>query len=145
MTENTDQFAEMQRAWVAQQQELLNDWLGTLKSSQGDSLRATWRKAADVMEQQMASALQAQEESLMKTVANLEEVDGVPEAVATHVEQLRTTIGRWAEVQREIWRVWFEMVREAAPAPKTPVETMVESWEEMAKRTMAIQQKWLSG
>lgn len=145
MTDKTDQFTEMQRAWVAQQQQLLNDWLGSLKTSQPDSLRANWRKAADVMAQQVESALQAQEKSLMNSVANLEGIEGVPEAVATHVEQLKTTIGSWADVQRDIWKVWFDMLREAAPAAKTPADAMVESWEELAKRTMDIQKKWLSG
>lgn len=145
MTEKTDAFAEMQRAWVTQQQELLNNWLGSIKSSPNDSLRANWRKAADVMEQQVSSALEAQQKSLMACVTNLERVEGAPEAVAENVAQLKTTIGRWAEVQKDIWRVWFEMAREAAPAPKTPTDAVMESWEDMVKRTMSIQQKWLSG
>lgn len=144
MTDKTDPLGEMQRAWAKQQQELLNNWVGTLKTSQNDSLRATWRKAVDVMEQQFESALEAQEGSLLKSIASLESIEGVPEAVETHVDQLKTSIGRWAEMQREIWRVWFEMVREAAPAPKTPADAMMESWEAMAKRTMAIQKKWMS-
>ena len=144
MTDKNDPFAEMQQAWVTQQQKLLNDWVGTLKTTQSDSLRATWRTAVDVMEQQVESALKAQQESLMKGVANLESVDGVPEAAAAHVDQLKTTIGRWAEMQTEIWNVWFELVREAAPAPKTPADALMESWEDMAKRTMDIQRKWMS-
>ena len=144
MTEKTDAFTEMQRAWAAQQQELLNDWLGSIKNSQNDSIRANWRKAADVMEQQVSSALAAQEKALMTCVANLESVEGAPEAMAENVEQLKTSLGRWTEVQRETLRVWFDFVREAAPAPKTPTDAAMESWEDMVKRTISMQQKWLS-
>lgn len=144
MTDKIDPFAEMQRAWVTQQQEMLNNWVGTLKNTKNDSLRASWRKAVDVMEQQVQSALTAQQDSLMKGVANVESIDGLPEAAEQHVDQLKTTIGRWAKMQTEIWHVWFELVREAAPAPKTPADSLMESWEDMAKRTMDIQRKWMS-
>ena len=140
MSEWSDQFAELQRSWVTQQQKMLSDWLGAVKASPDDSLRAQWRQAADVMEQQVSSALAAQEQSLMACVANMEKVDGASEAVS----QLKTTIERWTEVQRDTWRVWFDMLRKAAPTPKTPGEAMMQSWEEMVKQTMAIQEKWLS-
>lgn len=145
MTDKTDAFTEMQRAWVAQQQDLLNDWLGSLKNSQNDSFRANWRKAADVMEQQVSSALEAQQKALLTCVTNLESVEGAPEAVTENVEQLKTSLERWTEVQRETWRVWFDFVRTAAPAPKTPKDAAMETWEDMIKQTMSIQQKWLSG
>lgn len=143
MSDMTEKFAEIQRAWVAQQQEMLDSWLGTLKGSRQDSLRAGWRKAAEVMEAQVNSALAAQTESLMACVASMENLEGTPEPVAQAVEQLKSTVESWTGMQREIWHIWFDMLRKSAPPPETPAEAVLESWEELVRHTMSIQEKWL--
>lgn len=144
MSEWSNQITELQRSWVEQQQKLLSDWLGSMKSTSGDSSRANWRKATDVMEQQVDSALKVRKRSLMVFAENMEKVEGAPEAFTEAVKQLEQSLEQWAEIQHRIWGVWFDMVRATVPAPQTPGEAMMESWEEMVKRTMAIQEQWLS-
>lgn len=144
MSEWADQITEFQRNWVEQQQKLLSDWLESMKAAGGDSPRANWRKTADVMEQQVDSALDAQKRSLLAFAENLEGVEGAPEAFNQAVKQLEDGIDQWAEVQQRMWHVWFEMLRATAPAPQTPGEAMMEGWEDMVKRTMAVQQEWLT-
>lgn len=145
MSDWPDQITEFQRNWVEQQQKLLSEWLDSLKSAGGgDSPRATWRKAADVMEQQVDSALDAQKRSLMAFAENIENMEGVPESFSQSVKQLEEGIEQWADVQHRMWRVWFDMLRTGTPAPQSPGEAMMENWEDMVKRTMAVQDEWLS-
>jgi len=144
MTQWSDQIAEFQRNWVTQQQKLLQDWLSSMKSAGADSPRAGWRQAADVMEQQVDSALDAQKRSLLTIAENLEEFDNAPEAFTEAMKQLEQGIEEWTEVQHRMWHVWFDMIRSTAPTPQTPGEAMMESWEDMVKQTMSIQEEWLS-
>lgn len=139
MLEWSDQLTEFQYNWVEQQQKLLSDWLDSMKSAGGDSTRASWRKAADIMEQQVDSTLAAQKRSLLFFAENLEDVEGSPEAFNQALKQLEEGIDQWAEVQHRMWRVWFDMLRSTAPAPQTPGEAMMESWEDTVKQTMAVQ------
>lgn len=144
MTDWSDQIAEFQRSWVQQQQKLMTDWLESMKSAGGGASAPDWRQAADVMEQQVNSALDAQKRSLRAVAEKMESVEGAPNELNQAVKQLEDGIERWAEVQQEMWQVWFDMLREASPKPQSPGETMMKSWEDMAKRTMSIQQQWLS-
>jgi len=144
MSDWPDQISEFQRNWVEQQQKLLSDWLESMQGAGGDSARASWRKAADVMEQQVESALDAQKRSLAAFAENMENVEGAPDTFGDAVKQLEDGIEQWAEVQQRMWRVWFDMLRAAAPMPQTPAEAMMDSWEDMVKRTMSVQEEWLS-
>lgn len=144
MADWTEQITELQRSWVTQQQQLMQEWLGSLKNMGDSSLRANWRKAADVMEQQVRSALDAQTRSLLACVDNLEKVDGMPDEATQVLTQTRANIERWAAVQGDIWKVWFDTLRETAPAPQTPGEALMEQWEDLVKKTISIQDNWLS-
>lgn len=144
MSEWSDQITEFQRAWVEQQQKMLSDWLDSMKRAGGGATGADWGKAADVMEQQVDSALDAQKQSLLSFAENMENVEGVPEAFTDAVKQLESGIERWTDVQHEMWRVWFDMLRRTSPVPQSPGEAMMKSWEDMVKRTMSVQEEWLS-
>ena len=144
MADWTEQVAEMQRSWVAQQQQVMKEWLGSVKSPGDDSLRASWRNAADMMEEQLKSALDTQTRSLLSCVENIEKVDGMPEEAVKALAKTKETVNGWAQVQGDIWKVWFDTVRQTAPPPQTPAEALMESWEELAKKTMSIQNQWLA-
>jgi hypothetical protein len=144
MTKWPDQITEFQRNWVQQQQQLLNGWLDSMRSGGSDSLRATWRKASDVMEQQVNSALDAQRRSLLAFTENMANAEGAPEGFNQAAKQMEEGIERWAEVQRDMWKVWFDTLRDSAPEPQTPGEVLMKNWEDMVKRTTSIQEEWLS-
>lgn len=144
MSEWSDQIAEFQRTWVQQQQKMMTDWLESLNGQGADVSPAGWRKAVDVMEKQVTSALDAQKRSLTAVTENLEGVEGAPEAFTQAMNQLEKGIEQWADVQRRLWAVWFDMLKSTAPVPKTPGETMVENWQDMVKQSMEIQEQWLS-
>jgi len=143
MADWTEQITELQRSWVTQQQQVMQDWLGSLKNMGDSSLRASWRKAADLMEDQVKSALDAQTRSLLACVQNLGAVDGLPDEASQALTQTKSNIERWAAVQGDIWKIWFDAMRETAPAPQTPGEVLMEQWEDLVKKTVSIQNKWL--
>lgn len=144
MSEWPEQVAEFQRTWVNQQQKMMTDWLENLQSPGADASPASWRKATDVMEKQVTSALDAQKRSLMTFAESVEGVEGAPEAFTQAIGQLEEGIELWADVQRRLWKVWFDMLRATLPVPQTPGEAMLESWQDMVKQSMSIQEQWLS-
>jgi hypothetical protein len=144
MSDWPDQISEFQRNWAEQQRKLMSDWLDSMKSAGGGSASASWRQAADVMEQQVDSALDAQKQSLLAVAGNMQNVEGAPDALNQAVQQLEEGIEQWVEVQHKMWNVWFDMLRAASAEPRSPAESIIENWEDMVKRTMAIQEEWLS-
>ena len=138
------QITELQRKWVEQQQQLLNDWLGTLQNAGVSATPNAWREAIDVIEQQVYSALDAQKQSLKTLIENTEKVEGVPEPITHLVHQLEDGIELWNDVQLRLWQVWFDMLRTSAPVPQNPAETLISNWQDMAQRAMSIQEQWLS-
>ena len=139
-----NQITELQRQWVEQQQQLLNDWLGTLQNAGGSATPNAWREAIDVIEQQVNNALDAQKQSLKALVENTAHVEGVPEPITHLVHQLEDGIELWSDVQLRLWQVWFDMLRTSAPAPQTPAESLISNWQDMAQQAMSIQEQWLS-
>lgn len=144
MAEWPSQIAEFQRTWVEQQQKMMSEWMDSLKNASNDASPASWRKAADVMEKQVNSALDSQKQSLMAIAENVENIEGVPDAFTQTINQLEKGIELWADVQRRLWKVWFDMLRATSPVPQTPGEAMMENWQDMVRKTMSIQEQWLS-
>lgn len=144
MSEWPNQVTEFQRSWVEQQQKMMSDWLESLQNAGGGASPANWRKAADMMEKQVNSALDTQKDSLMAIAANMENVEGAPDAFSQGVQQLEQGIDLWAEVQHRLWKVWFDMLRATSPVPQTPGEAVLESWQDMVRKSMSIQEQWLS-
>lgn len=144
MPEWPSQITDFQRTWVEQQQKMMNDWLESMRGAGSDASPASWRKAADVMEKQVNSALDTQKDSLMAIAENMENLEGAPDAYAQAVNQLEQGIELWAEVQHRLWKVWFDMLRATSPVPQTPGEAMLESWQDMVRKSMTIQEQWLS-
>lgn len=144
MSEWPEQIAEFQRTWVQQQQKMMTDWLESLKGPGADVSPAGWRKAADVMEKQVTSALDTQKRSLVAFTENIEGIEGAPEGFSQAMTQLEEGIELWADLQHRLWKVWFDMLRATAPVPQTPGEAMLDSWQDMVKQSMEIQEQWLS-
>lgn len=145
MAEWSDQIAGMQRKWVEQQQKFMNDWLESMRRAGSGGPQGSWRQVADVMEEQVTSALDTQQRSLQGIIDNMKNVEGAPDEFAQAAKQMEEGIERWTEVQSKMWKVWFDTLREASTEPKTPTESMMANWEDMVKKTMSIQEQWLSG
>jgi len=144
MTEWADQIAELQRNWAQQQRKLMTDWLESMKSAGGSTGVPDWSQAADMMQQQVNSALDAQKRSLRAVTGKMAAVEGAPRELNEAVQQLEQGIDRWAEMQRQMWQVWLDLLRQTSAKPQTPGEAMMKSWEEMAQRAVSMQEQWLS-
>jgi len=137
-----EQLNEYQRAWVEQQQKLMSDWLNNLQSAGQPA--DIWQQMIDIMEQQVNSALDAQKNSLLTLAKDAEQTEGMPDTLSQGIQQMEQGIETWAEMQQQIWQNWFETLRMAAPVSRTPGETLVKNWQDMAQRAMSMQEDWLS-
>lgn len=137
-----EQLNEYQRAWVEQQQKLMSDWLNNLQSAGQPA--DIWRQMIDIMEQQVNSALDAQKNSLLTLAKNAEQTEGMPDNLSQGIQQMEQGIETWAEMQQQIWQNWFETLRMAAPVSRTPGETLLKNWQDVAQRAMSMQEDWLS-
>lgn len=145
MAEWTDQIAEMQQKWVDQQRKLMTEWLESMKSGAVGMQPPDWRQAADLMEQQVTSALDTQQRSLQAMIGNMRNMEGAPKELAQAAKQMEEGVERWTGVQNQMWKVWFDTLRDASSSAKSPGESMKQNWEDAIKRTMSIQEQWLSG
>lgn len=93
MSEWSEQLTDFQRNRVEQQQPLLSVWVDSMKSAGGDSTRAGWLKDADIMEQQVDSALNVQKRSLLSFAQSWEDV--VKQTMAVQEEWL----DKWTDAQ----------------------------------------------
>jgi len=140
----SDQLSGLQLQWVEQQQELLNNWLKTLNKVGSVSSPTPWQQAIDILEKQVNSTLDAQKQSLMTLAENSEEAEGVPEQMVPWFQQIEEGIDLWNDMQHQLWRVWFDMLRTAPPVDEQPGETLLKNWQEFTNKAMEIQEQWLS-
>lgn len=145
MPEWDQQISEFQRNWMKQQQALLGDWLGNLQNTGAENPANMWQQAVAMMEQQVNSVLDVQKKSLLSLAENSRHVQGVPDAFSQWVAQLESGLESWTEVQRQLWKVWFDLLRSNAPAAaQTPGETLVKNWQDMARQAISVQEQWFA-
>ena len=145
MSEWPNQISELQRKWMEQQQQLLNNWLSSLQSTGASTPPNVWQEAIDLLELQVNSALEAQKQSLKAVAENAKHAEGVPEPLTQWCHQVEAGIDMWNDMQQRLWQVWFDTLRTtAAPTVKSPGETLVKNWQDMANRARSIQEQWLS-
>lgn len=144
MKDWTTQVTEFQRAWMEQQQKFLSDWIGNLQGGGAGNASNTWKQSVSAVEKQVDGFLDLQKQSLRSIAGNLEQVDGAPEAYTHWVQQLEEGLDMWADMQHRLWEVWFDMLRSMEPVNPSSGNMPVMNWQDMAERTMSLQQQWLS-
>jgi hypothetical protein len=144
MADTTNQVAEFQKEWAAQQHKLMSDWLEAVEGMSPTTPPKTWRKTVDLMEKQVNGALDAQKRSLLALAENAESLEAAPEPVTQWCHQLEQGVELWTDVQARLWNVWFDMLRTTVPSAQTPGEALMKNWEDMVHRAMSVQEEWLS-
>lgn len=146
MTDWAEQITEFQRAWLEQQQQLLSGWVGNLQNVAGTSTpQNAWQQTIDAMEQQVNSVLDTQQQSLVALVKTIEQTGNASVGSHRWENQAEEGIELWIDTQHRLWKVWFEMLRNASPATKTPGEALAKNWQDLVDRAVDIQEQWLSG
>ena len=146
MTDWAEQITEFQHSWLEQQQQLLSGWLGTLQNAAGTGTpQHAWRQAIDTMEQQVNSILDTQQQSLTALVKTVESAGSTSMESHQWEHQAEEGIELWIDTQHRLWKVWFDMLRNASPAKQTPGELVAKNWQEFMDRAVDMQEQWISG
>jgi len=144
MTDWTQQIADFQRSCLEQQQQMLSGWFGTLQKAGNGAPNNVWRQALDSLEQQVNGALDTQHQSFKALLKTIEQAGNGSAELAHWERQAEAGMSFWNNMQHQLWRTWFEMLRDAAPARQEPAELLTQNWQKMMQQTMAMQEQWLS-
>lgn len=145
MSNWADQISEFQHTWLEQQQQLLSGWLGTLQNAAGAGTpQNAWRQTIDANEQQINSVLDAQQQLLTSLVKTVENAGNVPPESKQWEHQAEEGIELWTDLQHRLWKVWFDMLRNASPVPQTPGELLTQNWQDIVQRAVDFQEQCLS-
>ena len=139
MIAGRNQPSDIQRQWLAQQQQQLCDWLEMLQGPGNGGMPDIWQETIKVVEQQVNSMLTAQKQSLTALLTNVEDSEGLPEPFRQWQQQMEEGIALCSEVQQRLWQSWFDMLRATSPAVSNPAAALARSWQEMTKRTISKQ------
>jgi hypothetical protein len=144
MADWSDQITGFQRTCMEQQQQLLSGWFGVLQSAGTNTPQHVWNEAIDALEKQVNGALDTQQLSFHALLNTVEQADNSSLEIKQWEHKAAAGIGLWTDMQHQLWKTWFDMLRKASPAKKDPGEMLTQNWQDMVQQTMEMQQLWLS-
>src|ERR1700756_2683141 len=100
------------KTWAEAQQQLLTDWIETMRKLGGTPTLELWRKTVDTWQTSVRGTLDAQSEWTDQWAEQLTDARGTPEELRELARQGREQLQRWAEAERDLWQRWFTVVRE---------------------------------
>lgn len=140
-----DQITEFQRNWLEQQQQLMSGWLGTLQGAAGAGTpQSAWQQTIDANEQQINSVLETQQKILTALVKTAEDAGSATLEPGRWEHQAEESIQLWVDLQHRLWKVWFEMLRNASPVQQTPGQLLTKNWQDIVQRALDFQEQCLS-
>jgi hypothetical protein len=144
MTDWSEQITEIQRSCMEQQQKLLTEWVGALQKAGTGTPQNVWHQSIDTLEQQVNDVLDAQQQSFNALIETVEQASNVSPDADQWVNQVKASIGFWTDMQHRLWKTWFNMMRNAAPAKQEPGAMLVQNWQDFAQRAVEMQEQWLA-
>lgn len=138
-------MTDFQRTWLEQQQQLVSGWLGTLQSAAGAGAPQTaWRQTIDANEEQINSVLDTQQKLLTALVKTAENAGTASLESNQWEHQAEEGIELWIDLQHRLWKVWFEMLRNASPVQQTPGQLLTKNWQDIVQRAVEFQEQCMS-
>jgi len=144
MADWTDQITQFQRSCMDQQQKMLSGWFTTLPQGGYGAPQNVWRQAIDTLEQQVNSVLDTQQQSFKALSKTLEQAGSASPEMSPWGPQVEAGMSFWMNMQKQLWKMWFDMLRNATPARQEPGEMLAQNWQDMVKQAVNMQQQWLS-
>lgn len=144
MTDWSDQITEFQRSCMEQQQHLLAGWFGTLQKAGRNTPQNVWRQAIDTLEQQVNGALDTQQVSFQALLKTVEQAGNASPEITQWEHQAAAGISFWMSMQKQLWKTWFDMLRNATPAKQEPGGMPTQNWQDLVQQAVNMQQQWLS-
>ncbi len=140
--------------WGEMQQNLLTDWLDTLRSLGGTPTLELWRKTVDTWQSSVKETIDARAEWTKQWTETLAKAKGTPEELREMVREGREQLQHWTEAERDLWKGWFDTAREINFRPEAGVgakagEDLIQLWQDSATRMINTQadlvRRWTGG
>src|SRR6266566_6066533 len=140
--------------WGEMQQNLLTDWLDTLRSLGGTPTLELWRKTVDTWQSSVKETIDARAEWTKQWTETLAKAKGTPEELREMVREGREQLQHWAEAERDLWKGWFDVAREInfRPEPGTGAQAgkdLLQLWQESTHKMIdtqaALIRRWTGG
>ena len=140
--------------WGEMQQNLLTDWLDTLRSLGGTPTLELWRKTVDTWQSSVKETIDARAEWTKQWTETLTKAKGTPEELREMVREGREQLQHWTEAERDLWKGWFDTAREINFRPEPGVgakagEDLIQLWQDSATRMINTQadlvRRWTGG
>lgn len=146
--------ANLIKTWADTQQLLLTNWFDTMRGLGGTPSLATWHQTVEAWQKSVKETLDVQAEWTRNWTETLASAKGTPEELASLLGQGQEQMQRWIDTERQIWQVWFDIVKDLnfAVEPGTGVQAgknLVQVWQEAVSKMMAMQsslvRQWTPG
>jgi len=140
--------------WGEMQQNLLTDWLDTLRSLGGTPTLELWRKTVDTWQSSVKETIDARAEWTKQWTETLAKAKGTPEELREMVREGREQLQHWTEAERDLWKGWFDTAREINFRPESGAgakagEDLIQLWQDSATRMINTQadlvRRWTGG
>lgn len=140
--------------WAESQQKLLTDWLETLRKFGGTPTMELWKTTVDAWQNSVKETLDAQTEWTHQWIEVLTNAKGTPEELQGLVRQGREQMQQWTEAERDLWKSWFNIVREINFKPESGDKQQVgndllQFWQKSAYKMIDTQtnfvRRWTTG
>ena len=142
------------KTWSETQQKLLNDWLDTLRKLGGTPTLELWRQTVDTWQNSVKETVDARAEYTRQFTETLAKAKGTPEEFRELAREGREQLQHWTEVERDLWKGWFNMAREInfRPEPGTGAQAgkdLVQLWQDSTHKMIdaqaALIRRWTGG
>jgi hypothetical protein len=149
---NTDE--SMLKTWSETQQNLLTDWLDTLRKLGGKPSLELWAQTVDTWQSAVKETVDTRAEFTRQLIDTLANAKGTPEELRELARKEREQVQHWAEAERELWQGWFNIVRDInfRPEPGAGAQAgrdIVQLWQESAHKMIDAQasliRRWTGG
>lgn len=142
------------KIWSEAQQKLLSDWLATVRKLGGNSALELWSKTVDAWQSAVKETADARAEWTRQWTEKLASAKGTPEEMRDLARQGQEELQHWAEAERDLWKGWFNIVRNIDFKPEQGAgaqlgKDLVQVWQEGAHKMIDAQatllRRWTGG
>jgi hypothetical protein len=144
----------LMKTWAEAQQQLLTNWLDTVRKFGGAPTLELWTKTVDAWQAAVKETLDARAQWTHDWTEMLANAKGTPEELRELSRQGREQLQHWADAERELWKGWFNVVREInfRPEPGAGAQAgkdLVQLWQDSAQKMIdaqaALVRRWTTG
>src|SRR6266852_8750415 len=130
--------------WGEMQQNLLTDWLDTLRKLGGTPTLEFWTKTVDAWQSSVKETIDARAEWARQWTETLATAKGTPEELRDLTSKGREQLQQWTEAERDLWQGWFNAIREInfRPEPGTGAQMggdLIQLWQDTANKMINTQ------